>query len=49
MFVVVHYLEPVAVFENATQATLFADAIKGDVFWVPIVTIETIEGPTDGD
>lgn len=52
MFVVMHYLEPVAVFKSATQANLFADAIKGDVFLVPVVTIEgpiMCEGPTDGD
>lgn len=54
MFVVMHYLEPVACFADPKQAEQYADAIGADVYRVPVVLIDHTapqlsQRPTDGD
>lgn len=40
MFVVVHYLEPVAIFAELEAAEAYAASIGGDVYTVPVLSIE---------
>ncbi len=54
VYVVVHCLDPVAAFEDRAQANVFAQAINGDVYVVPVVKFDCeadgeADRLTDGD
>ena len=54
VYVVVHCLDPVAVFASRYPADVMARAIGGEVYPVPVLMLNTIDpnvpqGPTDGD
>ena len=50
MFVVIHYLEPVALFHRREDAELLAGIIGADVYEVPVLEVAySAQAGTDGD